>query len=348
MPLLASASTCRSSFYVLPSVNVNGRVYLLTVDSAALFCRERGHTGVGSTRNLTLARLRAALGEDVPAYSLAASDACGASCPAPAPALVGIECLPAGAEPCQPDTNGNIGIANRGYNNWGVRNSGRDNIGITCSGVGNIGVSLSGVKNVGCTSSGRGVAGQVLSGAGLKRGGTAALASCGAVVRWTPSSAPPTSPAPAPKRYTVQVEALAAGASCAAWRKAARAALLAALAAEARVPLARVTAGCYELPSAAGAAGAALRIVGRVIQVAGLAEVRALGAALAGAVASGEMAAAQRRAGAPTFLPAVPLPGTQPSCVVGVDCEQARGGAVGVLGASALLVSCLGSLQGGD
>lgn len=44
-------------------------------------------------------------------------------------ALVGVECVRAGAKRCTADSNGNLGRGNIGKDNFGTKNRGRGNIG---------------------------------------------------------------------------------------------------------------------------------------------------------------------------------------------------------------------------
>lgn len=44
-------------------------------------------------------------------------------------ALVGVECVRAGAEPCVADADGNLGRSNVGKDNFGTKNRGSGNIG---------------------------------------------------------------------------------------------------------------------------------------------------------------------------------------------------------------------------
>ncbi|KAG7672152.1 hypothetical protein Ndes2526B_g06866 [Nannochloris sp. 'desiccata'] len=143
---VSAQTQCNSNFYSIPTARgagFPGGWALITSNSATAYCKRKGFSVAGAIRTRAVSSLA---GKGKVAVNVATNKTCTSGL---CMALVGVECVRAGAKRCTADSNGNLGRGNIGKDNFGTKNRGRgnighENIGALCSGSRNRGDSLTG------------------------------------------------------------------------------------------------------------------------------------------------------------------------------------------------------------
>ncbi|KAL6766292.1 hypothetical protein ACKKBG_A35445 [Auxenochlorella protothecoides x Auxenochlorella symbiontica] len=131
---------CSSKFFALPTIQKYGNLYLVSLESADLFCRASGyHGGVGATESYPNIQRLWYFPFSINVLRLDAEVPC-TTCEW----LTILECVPHGREPCLADVNFNVGAQNTGLLNIGTGNTGTHNLGNNNRGGNNVGSNNTG------------------------------------------------------------------------------------------------------------------------------------------------------------------------------------------------------------